>query len=190
VTRSLRIRLGALGLLGLGGCAPDIQYAALDPSTAPAAVTALAIDPGSARLSPGDTVRFRASTINSRGQLQPATGATFSTTGGTITSSGLYQAVDTGSYQVQARYQKGSTVWTAVAQVVVEGTAALNHSLLTADRHPPFVPFPLTASTWCPGSGVRLECCFSPSQSPAAGARHCLPQLPAISPGLVPTASW
>ena len=123
MTPSLRLRLSALGLLAFGGCAPDIQYAALDPSPAPATVTALRIDPDSARLAPGDTIRFSATTINSRGQIQPATGATFTTTGGTITSSGLYRAVDSGSYQVQARYKKGSTVWTATAQVVVEGTA-------------------------------------------------------------------
>jgi hypothetical protein len=38
MTSWLRLRPGALGLLALLGCAPDIQYAALDPSTAPAGV--------------------------------------------------------------------------------------------------------------------------------------------------------
>ena len=36
MTPSLRLPLLAFGLLTLGSCAPDIQYAALDPSTAPA----------------------------------------------------------------------------------------------------------------------------------------------------------
>ena len=122
MTRSLRLRLCAPGLLLLGGCVPDIQYAALDPSTVAPAVTALRIAPDSARLAPDDTVRFRASTVNARGQVQPAAGATFSTTGGTISSSGLYRGVDPGNFQVQARYKKGSTIWTATAVVVVEGT--------------------------------------------------------------------
>jgi hypothetical protein len=133
MTTTHRLRLAGLGLLGLGGCAPDIQYAALDPSTAPPVVTALRIAPDSASLSPGDTVRFKATTINARGQVQPATGATFSTTGGTVSTSGLYRAADTGKYQVQARYKKGSTVWTATAWVVVDGDA-FPRRLLPADN--------------------------------------------------------
>jgi hypothetical protein len=85
-------------------------------------LTALTINPKTVSVSAGDTVRFSAQATWSTGRttLPPVT---YSTTGGTVTSTGRYTApATTGTYRVVVEHSGGTLRDTAV--VTVQGEAA------------------------------------------------------------------
>lgn len=72
-------------LAGLG-CIPESHLPGFDPEPEP--LVAVRLSPDSADVELADTLRFRATAITARGQVQSAQGVTFQATGGTIDGSG------------------------------------------------------------------------------------------------------
>jgi hypothetical protein len=81
-------------------------------------ITAITLAPSSATVNTGQTQQFIAAATLSNGGIQPNPAVTWSATGGTITTGGLYTAgSSTGSFRVIAVQQSGSPADTSVVTV-------------------------------------------------------------------------
>jgi hypothetical protein len=119
--------------------------------TAPT-VTAITVTPPTASLQIGQTQQFSASATLSNGTTQSNPNVTWTATGGTITSAGLYAAGNTaGSFRVIAVQQGGTLADTSAVTV----TTSSARSFTTA--------FPLTESPlseggqWITGKAIGLD---------------------------------
>ncbi|MGQ0715393.1 MAG: Ig-like domain-containing protein [Gemmatimonadaceae bacterium] len=92
--------------LGTASAGSDITVSASAPP--PPTVTALVVAPGSAALQTGQTQQFGATEQLSNGSSRAAAGATWTATGGVVTTSGLYTAGNTaGTFRVIATGTSG-----------------------------------------------------------------------------------
>ncbi len=100
------------------------------------ALTGLKLSPSSASLPTGGTQQFSVTGVMSDSSTVPVANATFSATGGTITSTGLYTAPSTaGSYTVTARLSTAAGTLSASAPVTVTAPEPVPPPP-TAGRHP------------------------------------------------------
>jgi hypothetical protein len=98
-----------------------------------ATITAVTVTPSSANLVTGQTQQFRASATLSNGSTQSNPSVTWSATGGTISTAGLYTAgTTTGSFQVVALAANGMADTSAVSIGVAPTITALSVTPATA----------------------------------------------------------
>jgi len=92
-------------------------------SVTSATVTAIVVAPASVSLAPGELIQFSTSAVLSNGGTQANPAVTWSATGGTITTGGLYTASGAmGSFRVIAAQQGGALADTADVSIAVAGT--------------------------------------------------------------------
>jgi hypothetical protein len=141
-----RAMLAGLGVVGLLACGNSANSVAPGPT-----ITALVVTPATAGLVSGAIQQFTVSATLSDGTTQPNPAVTWTATGGSVTTHGLYTAgVTGGTFRVSAT-QSGGTV-TGSADITVLPVGVLYTTLF------PLTENPISeAGNWITGKAVGLD---------------------------------
>ena len=169
-----------------GGSLADTSVVTIGTSLPPPTLTALVLSPDTVTLAPAATQPFTVSGTWSDGSTTAPT-ATYTATGGTITTGGLYTAGSTtGTFRVIARQQGGTLADTSIV-TIASGGGGGGPTVLFEEK---FEDANLAARGWydlpgavttiiktdhIPGDTASLEIDFPQGEtvpSPAVGGRH------------------